>query len=161
MTAQCVSFAFLHDEGFSIGENLAAIGLEKLHSLNLPTYPNLIREFFEIAAGTPNGIIDTIRGTTITINEKILRSLLGIFTSDSEPYQLEYQDIGLNQVLGRDDCGPCLYISAQDIKAESRLVLSIIGRVLFPKIGHFKFISECDLAIMYHVLEAILFIWPP
>ena len=51
----------------------------------------------------------------------------------------------------------CLYISTQNLEAESRLLLSIIGRVLFPKTGCFEFISEYDLAIMYHVLEAISF----
>ena len=47
--------------------------------------------------------------------------------------------------------------STQGLEAKSRLLLSIIGRVLIPKIGHFEFILECDLAIMYHVLEAISF----
>ena len=28
---------------------------------------------------------------------------------------------------------------------------------MFSKIGHFEFISECDLAIIYHVLETIPF----
>ena len=112
-----------------------AIGLEKLCSLNLPTYPNLVREFFGTAAKIPNRIVGTIRGTIVTINEEILGSLLSIPTLGSEPYQLKHLDIGLNQVLGRDDCSPCLYISTQDLEAESRLLLSIIGRVLFPKTG--------------------------
>ena len=86
MTGWCVSFAILHNERFSIGKNLAPIGLEKLCSLNLPTYLNLVREFFGTVAKTPNGVVGTIRGTTITINEEILRSLLGIPTLGSEPY---------------------------------------------------------------------------
>ena len=152
-----VSFTFLHEEGFSIGENLAAIGLEKLYSLNLPTYLNLVREFFGTTTKTSNGVVGTVRGTTITTNEEILGSLLGITTSSSKLYQLEHRDKGLNKVLSRDDCSPCQYISTQDLEAESRLLLSIIGRALFSKIGHFEFILEHELAFMYHVLETILF----
>ena len=93
---RCVSFEFLHEDGFTIGEKLIAIGLEKLCSLNMPTYPNLVREFYGTATKTPNGVVGAVRGTTITINEEILRSLLDIPTLGSKPYQLEHQDIGLN-----------------------------------------------------------------
>ena len=112
MTRRCVNFEFLHDDGFTIGEKLITICLEKLCSLNLPTYPNLIREFYGTTAKNPNGIVRTIRGTTITIKKKILGFLLDIPNSDSEPYQLEHQDIGLIHVLGREDCNACVYISA-------------------------------------------------
>ena len=93
MTEQCVSFAFLYEEGFTIEKNPIAIGLKKLYSLNLPTYPNLVREFYGTTAKTSNGVVGTVRGTTIIINEKILGSLLGIPTLGSEPYQLEHRDI--------------------------------------------------------------------
>ncbi len=34
-----------------------------------------------------------------------------------------------------------------------RLLLSVISRTLFPKLGRFDFISERDLALMYHLLQ--------
>ena len=126
-TERYVSFQFLHEEGFSIGENLMAIGLEKFCFLNLPTYPNLVRKFFGTAARTPNRVVGIVRGTTITINEEILGYLLGIPTVGSEPYQMDHRDRALNKVIGREDCSPYLYITAQDLEAESRLLLSIIG----------------------------------
>ena len=89
-----------------------AIGLEKLCFLNLPTYSNLVREFFRTAARTLNRIVGIVRGTTITVNEEILGSLLGIPTSDSEPYQMEHRDRALNRVIGQDDYSPCQFISA-------------------------------------------------
>ena len=136
---------------------MIALGFQKLCSLEVPTYPNLVREFYGTAARTPEGLVGTVRGVSILVSKELLGSLLDISITGPEPYYLEQRELALNSVLEREDCNPYMVISANDLGAESRLLLSVIGRILFPKIGRFEFISERDLAIMYHILNTISF----
>ena len=156
-TGRCIYFHVLEREGFEIGENLIALGFQKLCSLEVPTYPNLVREFYGTAARTPEGLVGTVRGVSILVSKELLGSLLDISITGPEPYYLEQRELALNSVLEREDCNPYMVISANDLGAESRLLLSVIGRILFPKTGRFEFISERDLAIMYHILNTISF----
>ena len=156
-TGRCIYFHFLEREGFEIGENLISLGFQRLCSLEIPTYPNLVREFYGMTARTPERIVGTVRGVSILVSKELLGFLLEIPITGQEPYYIEKRELALNTVLDREDCNPYMVISANDLEAESRLLLSIIGRILFPKTGRFEFISERDLAIMYHILNTISF----
>ncbi len=150
-----IDFQFLASEGFSIGERLRAQGWEHLCSLNMSTYPGLVREMFSNMALGDSGYTGYVRGTLIEINEDILSSLLQIPKYGEAPTSHPQREIALNLILGREDCGPLDIVKSQDLNAEMRLLLSIINRVLFPKTGRFDFVSERDLAIMHHILLGI------
>ena len=136
---------------------MISLGLQRLCSLEIPTYPNLVCKFYGTTVRTPEGLVGTVRGVSILVSKELLGSLLEIPITGPEPYYIEQRDLALNSVLEREDCNPYMVISANDLGVESRLLLSVIGRILFPKTSRFEFISERDLAIMYHILNTISF----
>ena len=46
---RCLDLNFLEREGFQIGQKLRNLDLKPFYSLNLPIYPNLVKEFLFLA----------------------------------------------------------------------------------------------------------------
>ena len=98
---------------------MIALGFQRLCSLEIPTYPNLVREFYGTAARTPDRIVGTVRGVSILVFKELLGFLLEIPITGPEPYYIEKRELALNTVLDREDCNPYMVISANDLEAES------------------------------------------
>ena len=62
-----LSFEFLRVEGFSIGDKLKNMSLKILYNLDVPIYPNLIKEFYGILSRGSSGFTCTVRGIPMHI----------------------------------------------------------------------------------------------
>ena len=87
------------------------------------------------------------------ITHLLLSRILHLSSEGIETTIHAEREITLRLILGRIDVGPLDVVSANQLSSEMRLLHSIVTHILFPKIGHFDFISERDLIIMYCILE--------
>ena len=157
---RCLTLDFLEREGFSFATQLRDLGLEAFCSLNLPIYPNLIKEYFSTAIDFKSGFKGNLRGTDVILTSTSVSDFLNIPRHGNPAYNADPREDALNAVLGTDDSDSDLIITANDLKAEPRLVLNVVHRILFPKSGAFEYISERDLAVMYHIIDGLPFDFP-
>ena len=85
---------------------------------------------------------------------------LSILRHGNPIYSADPKEDALNAILGTDDSDSSLIITANDLQAEPRLVMNVVHRILFPKSGAFEYISERDLAVMYHIIDGLPFDFP-
>ena len=77
-TSRNIDFDFLTEEGFSFGQKIKTLGWNYFYSLDKPTYPNLVKQFYINLSLGGNGIISTIKNTLIQVNPQILYEQLKI-----------------------------------------------------------------------------------
>ena len=124
-------------------------------SLDLPTYPNLVREFYGTLARGSYGFVSIVRGKKINVTTNIIGEVLNISTKGDAPTIHSDREVTLKLILGRDDVNPIDNVSASQLSVEMRLLHNIIERILFPKVGRFDFIFERDLILMHSIIEGI------
>ena len=154
---RCLDLNFLEREGLLIGQKLRNLALEPFCSLNLPIYPNLIKEFLCLVVHHESGHKATLRGTEVILTTSSVITFLNIPHHGNIAYIVEPKEEALNAILGTDDSDLAIIISAKEHEAEPRLLLNIVHCMLFPKLGVFEYISKRDLAIMYHIIDEIPF----
>ncbi|XP_038972044.1 uncharacterized protein LOC120104630 [Phoenix dactylifera] len=148
-----IDFDFLEAQGFTIGLKLKAMGWETLCSLDIPTYPNLVRHFYANLKTGIATIESVVKETPILLNPKTLGSLVNIPTSGSTEDFLENRVLGIQYLLGTENVSPLEQISANRLSVENRLLHHIVSRILFSKTGRFDFVSERDILVIFHILN--------
>ena len=137
-----VYFNFFKKEGFSIGEKLKRMSLKTLCSLDVPTYPRLVREFYDTLAKGFGRFSYRVRGTKITITQTLIGRVLQMSTEGITPSTHFDREYILKLILGRDEFDPLEVISASQLSVEMRLLHSIICHILFSKTSRFYFLSD-------------------
>ena len=157
---RCLDLNFLEHEGFQIGQKLRNLGLEPFCSLNLSIYPNLIKKFLSVAVHFESGYKGNLRGIKFILTPSLVSTFLNLPRHENAAYMADPRMKALNAELGTDDSEPAIIIFSNDLEAEPRLLLNIVHCILFFKSGAFEYISERDLAIMYHIIDEIPFDFP-
>ena len=55
-----LSFEFLREESFSIGDNLQRMSFQTIYCLDVPIYPNIVKEFYGILSRVFDDFISTV-----------------------------------------------------------------------------------------------------
>ena len=124
--------------------------------MDLPTYLNLVKEFYSTLAIGSNGFVYKVRGKEINVTANLIGHILDMSTNGDAPTIHQERDVTLKLILGRDHVNLIENIPASHLSTEISLLHNIIGRMLFPKIGRFDFISEVDLILMHSIIARIL-----
>ncbi len=148
-----VTFDYLSREGFTIGDRLRAQGLEYFLTLDLPTYPGLVQEFYSTVHRGDGGIEGTVLGVPLRVTEDLVAHILHLPLVGVAPAHPEDRFEALTIVLGQPPQSPLDEVSASSLPIEVRILLSILSRSIFPKTGRFDFVNERDLAIMSYILQ--------
>ena len=115
-----------------------------LCSLDLPMYPNLVREFYGTLDRRSNEFISTVRGKELNITTNLIGEILDMSTEGDALTIYCEREVTLKLILGRDNINLIENISANQLFAEMCLLHNIIDRILFSKVGGFDFISKRD-----------------
>ena len=126
---------------------------EFLCSLDLPTYPSLVREFYSSLTRGSGGFTYTIRGVPITIIEILVSRILQMSNEGITPSTHSDKESTLKLILGRDEVNPLEVISVGQLSIEMRLLHNFISRIFIPRTGRFDWVSEWDLAFMKKVIK--------
>ena len=75
MSGRRILFNFLDEIYLNIGDKIEAQGWKDFCSLNVPTYPTLVRRFYENLKVKDDIIESHVRGKKIVLSEELLSSL--------------------------------------------------------------------------------------
>ena len=106
LTRRRIDFTFLSREGFIIGEKIKRMSWGYLYSLDLPTYPSLVREFYTSIARGSRGFHCKLRGTNITVNEELLCWILKMSSNRGFGIVHFERESALKLIFNRDDVNP-------------------------------------------------------
>ena len=126
-----------------------------LCSLDLPTYPSLVREFYASIARGFGGFHCKLRGINIIVNEELLCRFLKMSSDGGIGTVHSNREGALKLIFNRVDVNPLDDILVSQLSVKMRLLPSIISRILFPKTGCFDFFFERDLVLMHFIIEEI------
>ena len=79
------------------------LGLEPFCSLNLSTYPNLIKEFLSLVVHYESGYKSTLRGIEVKLTPTTVSTFLNIFHHGNVAFVADPWKEALNVVLEKDD----------------------------------------------------------
>ena len=148
-----VVFEFLDLENLRIGDWLRRQHWERFCSLDIPLYPNLVRNFFENMSLGYESIISMVKGTQIMITEDRLSRILGIPKGGKCFLTLDKKEDGLRIVLENKNVTDLRSLQANQLSLEMRLLHNMVRRIFFPKIGRFDWVTERDIVFMHFLVN--------
>ena len=154
-TGKKLDFNFLAQESFQIGDWLKAQGWEKFCSLDILTFPRLVKSFFEHLRIRPRHLESTVNGTKIIIDEAKISRILEMLMEGSYILRLENRLEGLKYILEKEDVSGIDLVQANQLTVELRLLHHIISRIVFPKTGRFDWVTERDISLMYFLINGV------
>lgn len=95
-----MDFEFLDQKVFSIRRKLKKIGWEFVCSLDVPTYPNLVKEFYGNGKFEAGNFKSMVKGTWNHLNVLSFGQFLRTPTDGSSIDHLNKRRIGLQYILG-------------------------------------------------------------
>lgn len=131
------------------------MGWEYLCSLNVPTYPDLVWEFYNNTRFGQGQISSKVIDIPILVTEEILRDALQIPNDGENGDHLENRNEGISTILNREIIEDWTEISANQLNAEMRLLHYMINKMFFPKIEKFDHVSKRDILVMHHVTQEL------
>ena len=151
MSGRRILFNFLDEIDLHIGDRIEEQGWEDFCSLNVPTYPTLVRRFYENLKIKDDVIESHVRGRKIVLSEELISSLFKMPHVGSKFLELEDKPRALEAIQGTySEKGT---IIASTLSLEMRLLHNFISRIFIPRSGRFDWVSERDLAFMEKVVN--------
>ena len=150
-TKRKINFGFLEKQEFEIEECIKFQGWEYLCSLKLPTYPNLVREFYENASIGSKSLETEVKGVEIHLIVENLGQLLKTPMEGTEKF--DDQQARLRLLFNRDDALDFEEILAKHLSMKHCLLHHMVCKVFIPWIGRFDYVIRNDVRICYHILK--------
>ena len=151
MSGRRILFNFLDEINLEIGEKIIEQGWFDFCSLNVPTYPTLVRRFYENLRIRDDCIESQVKGKKIVISEELLSSLFMMPHNGSKFLELEDKARALEAIKGTYNAKG--NIIASSLSLEMRLLHNFISRIFIPRSGRFDWVSERDLAFMEKIVN--------
>ena len=148
-----IIFTFLIDLELQIRDKIEEQGWSFFFSLNVLTYANLVRSFYENLILGEEHIESKVKGKRIIISEEKLGNLLQMLTEDKKYLELNCRSSALRAILERNDIDEIGIVTASSLSLEIRRLHSFISRIFIPKTGKFDWVSERDLAFMECIIK--------
>ena len=135
MSGRRILFNFLDEINLEIGDKIEEKGWKYFCSLNVPTYPTLVRRFYENLQIKDDGIESHVRGKKIVISEELICSLFKMPNNGSKFLELEDKARALEAIKGSFNAKG--NIIANTLSLEMRLLHNFISRIFIPRSGRF------------------------
>ena len=119
--------------------------------INLPTYPTLVRTFYENLKVRDDCLESQVKGKRIILSEELLSSLFQMPHNGSKFLELEDKSQALEAIRGTYNSKG--NIVASSLSLEMRLLHNFISRIFILRSGRFDWVSERDLAFMEKVVK--------
>ena len=106
-----------------------------LCSLNLPTYPNLVRKFYGIITRGSGGFHCKLRGIDVIVNKELLSRVPKISSIGGTTTIHSDREGALNLIFDTEDINTLKEILASQLLVQMRLLHSIIAGFYFQRLG--------------------------
>ena len=135
MSGRRILFNFLEEIDLEIGEKIEDQGWVYFCSMNVPTYPTLVRRFYENLRIRDDCIESQVKEKKIVISEELLSSLFLMPHNGTKFLELEDKARALEAIKGTYNAKG--NIIASTLSLEMRLLHNFISRIFIPRSGRF------------------------
>ena len=125
-----IDFGFLEKQGFEIGKYIKFQGWEYLCLLKLPTYPNLVREFYGNATIGSQSLETKVKGIKIHLIVENLGQLLKTPVEGADRFDDQQEELHL--LFNWDDALDFEEILAKHLSIEHHLLHHMICKIFIP-----------------------------
>ena len=148
-----IDFNFLENEGFDFENKLIKMSWRFLCSLNIPTYPRLVKKFYNTLVDVEDGCRSMVGGKSLYITVDVMSKISQASTKGYA--EINFSDKGtiLRLICEKDESNHEAEISASQLSTKMRLLHSIICHILFSRTDRFDYLTERDLILMYCILK--------
>ncbi|GAV76905.1 hypothetical protein CFOL_v3_20378 [Cephalotus follicularis] len=160
LVGKVLDFDFCNNEGFPIVERLNTQGLELLFSINLPSYPELIKEFYvHILATSRVDLTTKVKNTEIAFDVPTLANILGI--PREGPRGWNQRNWLVNENFDKVECVKLLFgenadfmkrMYTRNLSLHHRFLHRVVATHILPKAGGFDEVTHMEAYTMYHLI---------
>ncbi|GAV57797.1 hypothetical protein CFOL_v3_01333 [Cephalotus follicularis] len=160
LVGKVLDFDFCNNEGFPIVEWLSAQGLEPLFSINLPSYPELIKEFYvHILATSRVDLTIKVKNSEIAFDVPTLANILGI--PREGPRGWNQRNWLINENFDKEECVKLLFgenadfmqrMYTRNLSLHHRFLHRAVCTHILPKAGGFDEVTHMEAYTMYHLI---------
>ncbi|GAV65265.1 hypothetical protein CFOL_v3_08780, partial [Cephalotus follicularis] len=165
LVGKVLDFAFCSREGFPIVEWLRFQGLEPLFSLNKPSFPDLMKEFYakitSSSSYSPAGISSIVKGKTIEFDLDELRTMLNIPNLGVKGWNQRtwvsgdgFDRLDCVRVLFGENAEPLQHMYTRNLPLHYKFLHRAICTHILPKAGGFDEVTHMEAFTLYHFVTS-------
>ncbi|GAV61701.1 hypothetical protein CFOL_v3_05227, partial [Cephalotus follicularis] len=160
LVGKILDFDFCSREGFPIVEWIRFQGLEPFFSLNLPSYPELMKEFYVHMTGSSmDSILTTVKNKTIDLDLRRLNIILNAPNGGAMGWNQRSWVIGSYfdkqdcvRVLFGENADPIQRMYTWNLPLDYRFLHRAVCTHILPKAGGFDEVTHMEAYTMYHFI---------
>ncbi|GAV72957.1 hypothetical protein CFOL_v3_16445 [Cephalotus follicularis] len=160
LVGKVLDFNFCNNEGIPIVEWLSAQGLESLFSINLPSYPELIKEFYvHILSSSMVELSTKVKNKEIELEVETLATILNILNDGARGWN--QRSWVTSRDFDRQDCVRILFgenadflqrMYTRNLNLHYRFLHRVVCTHILPKAGGFDEVTHMEAYTMYHLI---------
>ncbi|GAV77665.1 hypothetical protein CFOL_v3_21136 [Cephalotus follicularis] len=160
VVGKILDFDFCQNEGFSIVEWISAQGLEPLFSINLPSYPELIKEFYvHILSSSMESLSTKVKNKHIDLDLDRLATILNVPNGGAWGWNQRSWVTSPN--FDQQDCVRVLFgenadhvqrMYTRNLSLHYRFLHHAVCTHILPKAGGFVEVTHIEAYTMYHLI---------
>ncbi|GAV76198.1 hypothetical protein CFOL_v3_19673 [Cephalotus follicularis] len=160
LVGKTLDFDFYLREGFSIVGWLNALGLRPLFNVNLPHYPDLMKEFYaNFGFNTSVSLSPRVKNKNILMNYPTLASILSITCDGSRGWSNRswVEEDGFN----KEECVHLLFgenahvvkkMYSHNLRFDYRFLHRAVSTHILPKASGFDEVTRMEAFTMFHII---------
>ncbi|GAV89121.1 hypothetical protein CFOL_v3_32540 [Cephalotus follicularis] len=160
LVGKVLDFDFCIREGFPIVDWIKFHGLEPLFSLHLPSYPELMKEFYVHILGSPmSSLTTTVKHKSFDLDLNELSSILNIPNGGAIGWNqctwvasLDFDQLDCVKVLFGENADPIQCMYTRNLPLDYRFLHRAICTHILPKAGGFDEVTHMEAYTMYHFI---------
>ncbi|GAV66102.1 hypothetical protein CFOL_v3_09612 [Cephalotus follicularis] len=160
LVGKVLDFDFCISEGFPIVEWIRVQGLEPFFSINLPSYPELIKEFYvHILGSSMDSLTTKVKNKTIDLDLDRLNTILKVPNVGARGWN--QRSWVTSQDFDRQDCVRVLFgenvdyvqrMYTRNLPLHYRFLHRAVCTHIFPKASGFDEVTHMEAYTMYHLI---------
>ncbi|GAV65247.1 hypothetical protein CFOL_v3_08762 [Cephalotus follicularis] len=160
LVGKVLDFDFCNNEGLPIVGWLSGQGLEPLFSIDLPSYPDLIKEFYvHILATSKIDLTTKVKNTHIKFDIQTLATILGIPREGAIGWN--QRNWLINENFDKVECVKLLFAEnayfmqrmyTRNLSLHHRFLHRAVATHILPKAGGFDEVTHMEAYTMYHLV---------
>ncbi|GAV60373.1 hypothetical protein CFOL_v3_03904, partial [Cephalotus follicularis] len=160
LVGKVLDFDFCTREGFPIVEWIRFQGLEPFFSLNFPSYPELMKEFYvHITCSSMDSILTTVKNKTIDLDLRRLNIILNApnggamgWNQRSWVTSSDFDKQDCVRVLFGENADPVQRMYTRNLPLDYRFLHRAVCTHILPKAGGFDEVTHMEAYTMYHFI---------
>ncbi|GAV74132.1 hypothetical protein CFOL_v3_17613, partial [Cephalotus follicularis] len=160
LVGKVLDFDFFIREGFPIVEWIRAQGLEPFFTINLPSYPELMKEFYVHMRGNSlDSVITMVKNTSIDLDLDNLNTILRVPNLGATGWN-QWSWVN-SEDFDKQDCVRVLFgenvdyvqrMYTRNLPLHYRFLHRVVCTHILPKAGGFDEVTHMEAYTMYHLI---------